>query len=71
MQEYIDAKRNILIHQVPPCREVLGYENEITRGMQAEAARAGEVWFTRLHETDNGAFLRDDGNALHGRGTAL
>jgi len=60
MQEYIDAKRNILIHQVPPCREVLGYENEITRGMQADC-KGKQVWFTRLHETDNGAFLRDDG----------
>ena len=60
MQEYIDAKRNILIHQVPPCREVLGYENEITRGMQADC-KGKQVWFTRLHETDNGTFLRDDG----------
>ncbi len=60
MQEYIDAKRNILIHQVPPCRAVLGYENDITRAMQADC-KGEQVWFTRLHETDNGAFLRDDG----------
>lgn len=60
MQEYIDAKRNILLHQQPPCRAVLGYENEITRGMQADC-RGEQVWFTRLHETDNGAFLRGDG----------
>ena len=45
---------------MPPCREVLGYENEITRGMQADC-KGKQVWFTRLHETDNGAFLRDDG----------
>ena len=25
MQEYIDAKRNILLHQVPPCREAVSY----------------------------------------------
>ncbi|OUN37154.1 UDP-N-acetylmuramoyl-L-alanine--D-glutamate ligase [Faecalibacterium sp. An77] len=60
MQEYIDAKRNILIHQVPPCRAVLGYENDITRAMQADC-KGEQVWFTRLHETDNGAFLREDG----------
>ncbi|OKZ57326.1 MAG: hypothetical protein BHV97_03120 [Clostridium sp. CAG:349_48_7] len=30
MQEYIDAKRNILLWQEPPCRAVLGYENDIT-----------------------------------------
>ena len=60
MQEYIDAKRNILLHQVPPCREVLGYENDVTRGMQADC-KGRQVWFTRLHTTDNGAFLREDG----------
>ncbi len=60
MQEYIDAKRNILLHQVPPCRAVLGYENDITRAMQADC-KGEQVWFTRLHETDNGAFLRSDG----------
>ena len=35
MQEYIDAKRNILLYQNPPCRAVLGYENEISRSMQS------------------------------------
>ena len=60
MQEYIDAKRNILLYQNPPCRAVLGYENEITRKMQADC-KGKLVWFTRLHETDNGAFLRGDG----------
>ncbi len=60
MQEYIDAKRNILIHQEPLCREVLGFENDITRGMQTDC-KGKQVWFTRLHTTDNGAFLRDDG----------
>ena len=56
MQEYIDAKRNILLWQVPPCRAVLGYENDITRAMQSDC-KGEQVWFTRLHETDRGAFL--------------
>ena len=60
MQEYIDAKRNILLHQVPPCREVLGFENDITPGMVPDC-KGKQVWFTRLHDTDNGAFLREDG----------
>ena len=60
MQEYIDAKRNILLHQVSPCREVLGYENDITRSMVPDC-KGKQVWFTRLHDTDNGAFLRGDG----------
>ena len=55
MQEYIDAKRNILLWQVPPCRAVLGYENDITRAMQSDC-KGEQVWFTRLHETDRGAF---------------
>ena len=60
MQEYIDAKRNILLWQTPPCRAVLGYENEVSRSMQADC-KGEQVWFTRLRETDNGAFLREDG----------
>mgnify|MGYP000755336161 CR=1 FL=1 len=60
MQEYIDAKRNILLYQKQPCRAVLGYENEISRSMQKDC-KGKQVWFTRLHDTDNGAFLRKDG----------
>ena len=63
MQEYIDAKRNILLWQVPPCRAVLGYENDISRGMQGDC-KGEQVWFTRLHETDKGAFLRESDDTL-------
>ena len=60
MQENIDAQRNNQLHQVPPSREVLGYENDITRSMVPDC-KGKQVWFTRLHDTDNGAFLRGDG----------
>ena len=63
MQEYIDAKRNILLWQVPPCRAVLGFENEISRGMQKDC-KGEQVWFTRLHNTDKGAFLRESDDTL-------
>ena len=63
MQEYIDAKRNILLWQVPPCRAVLGFENEISRGMQKDC-KGEQVWFTRLHETDKGAFLRESDDTI-------
>ena len=63
MQEYIDAKRNILLWQTPPCRAVLGYENPVTRAMQADC-KGEQVWFTRLRETDNGAFLRAEDDTL-------
>ena len=60
MQEYIDAKRNILLYQDETCRAVLGYENAVSRAMQADC-KGEQVWFTRLRPTDNGAFLREDG----------
>lgn len=60
MQEYIDAKRNLLLYQDAGCRAVLGYENAVSNAMQADC-KGEQVWFTRLHETDNGAFLREDG----------
>ena len=63
MQEYINAKRNILLWQVPPCRAVLGFENEISRGTQKDC-KGEQVWFTRLHETDKGAFLRESDDTL-------
>ena len=63
MQEYVDAKRNILLWQVPPCRAVLGFENDITRAMQSDC-KGEQVWFTRLHDTDNGAFLRAEDDTL-------
>ena len=63
MQEYIDAKRNILIWQDASCRAVLGYENDVSNGMKADC-KGDQVWFTRLHETDNGAFLRAEDDML-------
>ncbi|MEF9969247.1 MAG: UDP-N-acetylmuramoyl-L-alanine--D-glutamate ligase [Ruthenibacterium sp.] len=60
MQEYVDAKRNILLYQTPPCKAVLGYANEITRGMQADV-KGTMQWFTRFSAVENGGFLRDDG----------
>ena len=63
MQEYIDAKRNILLHQSHAARAVLGYENQVTREMAADV-QGSYCWFTRLHEIDNGAFLRQEDNML-------
>ena len=59
MQEYIDAKRNILIHQQKPCYTVLGYENKVSRGMQSDVV--GELsFFTRHEKVENGACLNDN-----------
>lgn len=60
MQEYIDAKRNILLYQNEHGKAVLGYENEVTRAMAADV-KGTYKWFTRFSVVDNGGFLRDDG----------
>ncbi len=60
MQEYIDAKRNILLYQKKDSKSVLGYENEISRGMIKDVV--GKVrYFTRLSEIDNGAYIDEEG----------
>lgn len=60
MQEYIDAKRNILIWQDENCKAVLGYENDVSKGMEADV-KGSVRFFTRLSKIDNGAFIDDAG----------
>lgn len=60
MEEYIDAKCNILRYQGPDSVSVLNYDNDITRGLTGLVK--GELrWFSHLAEVPNGAFLRSDG----------
>ncbi|MDD3428722.1 MAG: UDP-N-acetylmuramoyl-L-alanine--D-glutamate ligase [Oscillospiraceae bacterium] len=70
MQEYIDAKRNILLYQTADSKAVLGYENEISRSMQADV-KGSLNFFTRLNKTQNGACLDDDGNLCLARSGVL
>ena len=56
MQEYIDAKKNIILHQNAFGRAVLNLDNEITRGL-APLVRGGLSYFTRQHTTDRGVCL--------------
>lgn len=58
MDEYIDAKKNIFLHQKPGDRLVLNYDNAITRGFAAEAGNA-PVFFSRKSELQNGVYLKD------------
>ena len=73
MQGKLDEYPNLLIlraftkiYAMPGLR--LGYLlcsdedllDRISRSMQSDC-KGKQVWFTRLHETDNGAFLREDG----------
>lgn len=60
MQEYIDAKRNILLYQNENSKAVLGFENDVSKGMEADVK--GTVrFFTRLSKIDNGSFIDDEG----------
>lgn len=70
MDEYVSAKRNILCYQTPQSVAVLGYENDISRGMQADVQ--GECrFFSRLREVQNGAFLQQDGQLCLANGGTI
>ncbi|MEG2082240.1 MAG: UDP-N-acetylmuramoyl-L-alanine--D-glutamate ligase, partial [Oscillospiraceae bacterium] len=60
MQEYIDAKRNILLYQKANSKAVLGYENEISRGMQGDV-KGQVVFFSRITSLDNGGCIDEEG----------
>ena len=58
MAEYVDAKKNIFLHQSSDGLLVLNQDNEITRGFGPEAP--GHVtYFSRQRELEKGVFLKD------------
>ncbi len=58
MQEYVDAKKNIFLHQHRDDRLIINYDCDLTREFADEAR--GEVrFFSRRKELENGAFVRD------------
>ncbi len=63
MQEYIDAKRNILLYQTADGVAVLNAENEITRGMAADVR--GELrWFSRENPVERGTYIDGELNLV-------
>ena len=60
MEEYIDSKRNILLHQNGFSRTVLNADNDITVSFMPQV-RGDLLTFSRRHPVEHGAFLRDDG----------
>ncbi len=60
MEEYIEAKRNVLRHQNAFSVAVLNADNVITKSM-AELVRGELRWFSHLNPVENGAYLREDG----------
>ncbi len=60
MQEYIDAKKNLVLHQKPEDRAVLNADNTITAGF-AENCPGQVYWFSRKGRVNRGTFLGEDG----------
>jgi UDP-N-acetylmuramoylalanine--D-glutamate ligase len=63
MQEYIDAKKNIILHQNAFGRAVLNADNEITAGF-AHAVRGEQLLFSRKNRCTNGAWLNADNEII-------
>ena len=60
MDEYINAKKNVLLHQNAFSRTVLNDDNEITHGFSQEV-RGQHMHFSMKTPVSNGAWLSDDG----------
>lgn len=60
MQEYIDAKKNIVLHQSAFGKAVLNLDNEISDSFE-EYTRGAVMKFSRLKPVENGAFLTENG----------
>lgn len=58
MEEYVQAKKNIFLHQGAGDRLILNYDNSGTRAM-AEEAVCPVTWFSRREKLEEGVYLRD------------
>lgn len=68
MQEYIDAKKNIFLHQGAISRTVLNADNDITAAFADETR--GDTWlFSRREKPARGCFC--DGKAIYVQGEKL
>ena len=60
MQEYVGAKKNILLHQDGFSRAVLNLDNEATAALSS-LVRGKLCWFSRREMPEWGSFLNGDG----------
>ena len=63
MQEYIDSKKNIILHQNAFSKAVLNLDNDISRSF-GEFTRGQTFFFSRREKTDNGAYMTEDGKII-------
>jgi UDP-N-acetylmuramoylalanine--D-glutamate ligase len=59
MEEYIEAKSNILRYQCPDNLAILNYDNETTRNLSS-LVKGKLYYFSRLEHLDEGAYLDGD-----------
>ena len=63
MDEYVEAKKNIILHQNAFSRTVLNRDNDITEGFRKDV-RGQSLGFSMERQLNNGAWLDSSGN-LH------
>ena len=63
MQEYIDAKKNIFLHQNAFSKTVLNADNEITNGFSS-LIRGKTFYFSRTSKVNKGTYLNEKGNLV-------
>lgn len=63
MQEYIDAKKNIILHQNAFSRAVVNMDNEITKGF-VPGCRGTVYGFSRRQTLVNGCYTEKDGSIM-------
>lgn len=63
MDEYTDAKKNIMLHQNAFSRTVLNSDNNITKGFSKDV-RGQLLFFSMKDKVKNGAFVDADGNVF-------
>ncbi len=70
MDEYVDAKLNILLHQNAFSKTILNYDNEITKSM-ADKVRGRLIYFSHLEKLSYGAYLDDEGYLVFNDGEKI
>lgn len=63
MQEYIDSKKNIVLHQNAFGKAVLNLDNDISDSFE-EYTRGQTFKFSRRIRVDNGAYMSEDGKII-------
>lgn len=66
MNEYVDAKKNIFLHQNAFSKTVLNLDNDITKGFEKEV-RGRLCFFSRNQRVENGTFVDSCGDIFLAR----